>query len=54
MGNLGGSHPKVTLCEQALAAWLWTKQRRLSNVLRGVTEGLEGPTGKERLDPTLT
>ena len=28
----------------------WTRRRRLSNVARGATEGLEGPTGKERDD----
>lgn len=31
----------------------WTERRRLSNVARGAAEGLEGPAGKERLDPTL-
>ncbi|MBP7658285.1 MAG: hypothetical protein KA742_17265, partial [Pseudoxanthomonas sp.] len=30
----------------------WTKRRRLSNVARGAAEGLEGPAGTERLDPT--
>lgn len=42
----------VRLCEQALAARLWTERRRLSNDARGAAEGLEGPAGKERLDPT--
>ena len=42
----------VTLCEQALAVRLWTVWRRLSNVARGAAEGLEGPAGTERLDPT--
>ena len=43
----------VRLCEQTLAARLWTVRRRLSNVARGAAEGLEGPAGTERLDPTL-
>lgn len=30
----------------------WTVRRRLSNVARGAAEGLEGPAGTERLDPT--
>ena len=42
----------VTLYEQALAVLLWTVWRRLSNVVRGAAEGLEGPAGTERLDPT--
>jgi hypothetical protein len=42
----------VRLCEQTLAARLWTVRRRLSNVARGAAEGLEGPAGTERLDPT--
>ena len=46
MGNLGGSHPKVTLCEQALAAWLWTKQRRLSNVSHSAMEAWKVPRGR--------
>ena len=42
----------VRLCEQTLAARLWTVRRRLSNVARGAAEGLEGPAGTERLDPS--
>ena len=43
----------VRLCEQVHAACRWTVRRRLSNVARGAAEGLEGPAGTERLDPTL-
>ena len=42
----------VRLCEQVHAACRWTVRRRLSNVARGAAEGLEGPAGTERLDPT--
>ena len=40
----------VRLCEQTLAARLWTVRRQWSNVARGAAEGLEGPAGKERDD----
>ena len=42
----------VRVYEQALPARRWTERRRLSNVARGAAEGLEGPAGTERLDPT--
>ena len=44
----------VRVYEQALPARRWTVRRRLSNVARGAAEGLEGPAGTERLDPTQT
>ena len=44
----------VRVYEQALPARRWTERRRLSNVARGAAEGLEGPAGTERLDPTLS
>ncbi|MDV7391969.1 hypothetical protein RZS08_11465, partial [Arthrospira platensis SPKY1] len=37
-------------CSSAMVHW--TVRRRLSNVARGAAEGLEGPAGTERLDPT--
>ena len=46
--------PMVRVYEQALPARRWTERRRLSNVARGAAEGLEGPAGTERLDPTQT
>lgn len=52
MSNLDAcSSPMVRLCEQVLAARLWTKQRCLSNDARCAAKGLEGPKGKEWLDP---